>query len=165
MAKAKKSETASGEASEKPAAAAKSAKKATKSAAAAPAGEAKAAAPAKGAKKAAKPAAAAPSGPASQPLIDTNLAAQAAAAMVLNRGAVGGAGQQNQPAAPKESAAFKALKQGLNKPAGLGNIPGGSFQPKKGVGNQPFGGPKQVGHNQTFGADINRTGVPRRTSG
>ena len=31
--------------------------------------------------------------------------------------------------------------------------------------NVPFTGGKQVGHNQTFGADITRTGVPRRTGG
>jgi hypothetical protein len=29
---------------------------------------------------------------------------------------------------------------------------------------QPFGR-KQVGHNQTFGGDLTRSGVPRRTSG
>ena len=31
--------------------------------------------------------------------------------------------------------------------------------------NLPFGGGKQVGHNQTFGADVTRSGVPRRTAG
>jgi hypothetical protein len=28
-----------------------------------------------------------------------------------------------------------------------------------------MGGRKQIGHNQTFGADVNRAGVPRRTGG
>ena len=36
-------------------------------------------------------------------------------------------------------------------------------------GNQPFAGPRSfgggTGRNQTFGADVNRSGVPRRTSG
>ena len=31
--------------------------------------------------------------------------------------------------------------------------------------NLPMGGGKQVGRNQTFGADVNRAGVPRRTGG
>ena len=45
----------------------------------------------------------------------------------------------------------------------LGNILGQTSQYKK--SNQPLGGPKQVGRNQTFGADVNRSGVPRRTPG
>ena len=103
------------------------------------------------------------------PAIDTNLAASAAAAMILNRAAGGGASptpsggmaQQSR----KESAGFKQLKQNLAKPSGTG--PGGilsnpSLQKKS---SQPFGGPQQKGHNQTFGADVNRTGVPRRTGG
>lgn len=31
--------------------------------------------------------------------------------------------------------------------------------------SQAFGFGKQVGHNQTFGADVNRRSVPRRTAG
>ena len=123
-------------------------------AAAAPAKKSTAAAPA-----AKKPATGAP---ATSPMIDTNLAANAAAAMIAAKGAGGGAQQQGPK---KESGAFKQLKAGLNKPAN--SSLGGAFsvpqQSKKSP--TPFGGAKQVGHNQTFGADVNRTGVPRRTPG
>ena len=131
-----------------------------------PAAAEKKAAPAKKAPAAAKkPAAPAAGG---TPQIDTNLAASAAAAMVLNR-ATGGTGSggaaSGQPAAKKESAGFKNLKDSLAKPAsqGLGGILGTGGQQKK--SNLPFGGGKQVGRNQTFGADVNRAGVPRRTGG
>ena len=102
------------------------------------------------------------------PLIDTNLAASAAAAMIGNRAAAGGAtgaqGGADQPA-KKESAAFKSLKDSLSKPAsqGLGGNFGNIGAQKK--SGQNFGGGKQVGRNQTFGADVNRAGVPRRTGG
>lgn len=100
--------------------------------------------------------------PAASPLIDTSMAANAAAAMIAGKVQLpsGGTG-----AARKESAAFKQLKAGLNKPA-AGAL-GGAFTPqgqqKKSI--VPLGGPRQVGHNQTFGADVNRAGVPRRTPG
>jgi hypothetical protein len=103
------------------------------------------------------------------PMIDTDLAAQTAAAMVANRAAIG----TSQPAGSQkqESSSFKSLKESLNKPSagGLGGILG------TGTGNKKFspgfGGPKQGGpgagggRNQTFGADVNRSGVPRRTGG
>jgi hypothetical protein len=146
MAKAsKKSET-------KPAAKAESKPKAAKSTAP----KAKA--------QAAKKSAAAGGAPAQAPLIDTNLAASAAAAMILNRAATNPA-SSGQPAAKKESASFKNLKDSLSKPAsaGLGGAFGNIAGQKK--SNQPLGGGKQVGRNQTFGADVNRTGVPRRTGG
>jgi hypothetical protein len=149
MAKAKKSEKP--EAETKPAAAAKK-----------PAASAARGKPAAGAKKSGATAAGAPQAP----QIDTNLAASAAASMILNRAATGGAASAgaNQPA-KKESASFKNLKDSLNKPASQGI--GGNFgnigaQKKTG---QNFGGGKQVGRNQTFGADVNRAGVPRRTGG
>ena len=94
------------------------------------------------------------------PLIDTNLAASAAAALVGRKVSLNG------PAAPKqESAAFKQLKQNVSKPhvQGLSNILDTTDQNKK--PNVPFGGGKQVAHNQTFGADVTRSGVPRRTPG
>ncbi len=101
------------------------------------------------------------------PLIDTGLAAQSAAAMVANRGAAGRAGAAGQGSGqPAESSSFKNFKDSLNKPSGgsLGSFIG------SGGGNKKFaqqtGGPKQMGgRNQTFGADVNRTGVPRRTGG
>ena len=98
----------------------------------------------------------------SSSIVDTNLAAAAAAAMVGNK-AGGASGQGGAPR--KESAGFKQMKAGLNKPASsvMGNLLDNTGGQKK--TNQPFTGFKQVGRNQTFGADVNRTGVPRRTSG
>ena len=127
------------------------------------ASEKKSAAPAKAAAK--KPAAAKKSakptgGATDMPSIDTNLAAQSAASMVANRDKLPTAGGEKA-----ESASFKQFKQNLNKPAAHG--PASFLQnsaPQK-KSNLPFGARKQVGHNQTFGADVNRTGVPRRTGG
>jgi hypothetical protein len=98
------------------------------------------------------------------PLIDTNLAASAAAAMILNRAGTAPAAS-GQPVAKKESSSFKNLKDSLNKPASqtLGGTFGNIAGQKK--SNLPMGGGKQVGRNQTFGADVNRAGVPRRTGG
>ena len=157
MAKAKKQETSA-------APAAGGAKKST---------GAKAKAPAKAAAKGAanKPA---PTAAPGVPLIDTSLAASAAAKMVLNR-AVGGAGAP--PAAAdaeaagtgtgdkRETSTFKQLKQGLSKGGsqGIGGILGGVQGGKKVT--QTFAGPNQVRRNQTFGADATRTNVPRRTGG
>ena len=64
-----------------------------------------------------------------------------------------------------EDGSFKQLKESLLKPTVQG--PGGLLTPQvqhKKI-NTGFGGRNQVGHNQTFGADVNRSGVPRRTSG
>jgi hypothetical protein len=113
------------------------------------------------------------------PLIDTSLAAQAAAKMVLHRAtgtspAASGAGAATpQPQADagakepekRETSTFKQLKQGLSKSGSqnlggvLGEVQGGRKS------NQPFGGGNQNVRNQTFGADVNRSGVPRRTGG
>jgi hypothetical protein len=98
------------------------------------------------------------------PLVDTTLAAQSAAkrlAAGLGTGPAGGA-----PVAP--SAAFKHLKASVNKPglAGLDSVldkTAGPGQNKSNLPSHNFG--KQTGRNQTFGADVNRTGVPRRTGG
>lgn len=111
------------------------------------------------AKKAIAKAAAAPS----SPLVDTSLAAQNAAKLVAQRGALGDAreGEQRQP----ESSAFKQLKENLNKPHS--QAPASFLQktaPHKKM-NLPFGSLNQVGKGQTFGADVNRSGVPRRTGG
>jgi hypothetical protein len=99
----------------------------------------------------------------SAPVIDTAAAAAAAAALVA--GGITTPSPEAATAPRKESSMFKQIKQGMaNKPA-LGGIldKGGSASKKSG---SPFGhGYKQVGHNQTFGADVNRTGVPRRTGG
>ena len=121
------------------------------------------------------------------PLIDTSLAAAAAATFVMNRALLGSSppaaatppantGTPDEPAAEadpaakpeekRESSAFKQLKAGLNKPTsqGLGGLLGNVNQGKK--GNSGFGGGnQQAGRNQTFGADVNRAGIPRRTGG
>jgi hypothetical protein len=63
------------------------------------------------------------------------------------------------------SGLIKHLKESLNKPAtsGPADFLHNTSPNKK--SNLPFGGRNQVGHNQTFGADVNRSGVPRRTGG
>jgi hypothetical protein len=122
------------------------------------------------------------------PLIDTSLAASAAASMVIHRaGGAGGPGGASSgtgtgpgsptPPAPataegagdagdkRETSTFKQLKQSLNKPTsqGLAGILGNSQAGKKST--QTFSGPNQVRRNQTFGADASRTNLPRRTGG
>ncbi len=102
--------------------------------------------------------------PAGNPLVDTNLAAQAAAKRV-----VAGLGPTMAGSAVpvRESAAFKHLKDSLSKPAssGLAGMLDKTAGPSQKQSNTPFHGGKQLGRNQTFGADVNRTGVPRRTGG
>lgn len=127
----------------------------------------------------------APASPAGVPLIDTSLAAATAAQFVMNRAMLGGTPRAGsapeahaaanasdddaagaKPEEKRESSTFKQLKAGLNKPAGggLGGIIGNMNAGKK--GNTGFGGGnQQAGRNQTFGADVNRAGVPRRTGG
>ncbi len=118
------------------------------------------------AKKAvAKPATKAASTAAGFPSIDTSLAAENAAKQL-----VAGLGKKNAAegsGSKPESSMFKQLKSGLNKPSGMSNMLDKTHGPASNShkSNQPFGGNKQVGHNQTFGADVNRTGVPRRTGG
>jgi hypothetical protein len=146
-----------------PKAAASSAPKVTAKAAAAPAVKAAAAAPAKKAVVGKK---GAPGTPAvGMPLIDTNLAAQNAASMLLNRSTLEHAEAAAESAEPaKESAAFKNLKDQLAKPkpTGLAGLFGPSGGAKKDGGH--FNVQQQKGHNQTFGG-MNKTGVPRRTNG
>jgi hypothetical protein len=137
------------------------AKKAEKPARKAPTAKTESPAPA-----AAKKSAASSAAPANAPKVDTTLAANTAAALIANQAAKsGGSGSAAQQSPKKESAAFKQLKAGLNKPAAgaMGGAFGIAGQQKK--SNLPHHGGKQVGRNQTFGADVNRTGVPRRTPG
>lgn len=92
----------------------------------------------------------------SAPLIDTNLAAAAAARLLANRNATA--------QARGDSALLNQVKQANKPSAALSSILGtGSDALKKAAGHSEFN--KQVGRNQTYGADVNRTGVPRRTSG
>jgi hypothetical protein len=135
-------------------------KPAAKKASGATAGKpsAKKAEPSAGAKK--------PSPPMTPSLIDTNLAAQSAAQMLVAGVNLRTLKGNTNPSAnkPAESSMFKQLKAGANKPhsttmSNLLDKTHGPGTPK----NQPFS--KQVGHNQVNPADVNRTGVPRRTSG
>jgi hypothetical protein len=98
------------------------------------------------------------------PLVDTDLAAAAAAKRVAaGLGPAGGG--SNLPV--RESSAFKSMKDGLSKPAlgGLAGILDKTAGPSQKQSNAPFHSGKQTGRNQVFGADVNRTGVPRRTGG
>jgi hypothetical protein len=150
-------------------AAAKPAKAPAKKAAADAAAPAASARPAAAAKKSAPATkAAAKSGaPAPVPLIDTGLAAAAAAAMVAHRSVLGSGGSSaaSSSGPSKESSTFRQLKENLANPAGntLGGLIGtGPVQQKKA---QSHGPDRQVGRNQTFGADVSRASVPRRTGG
>jgi hypothetical protein len=101
--------------------------------------------------------------PGGQPLVDTNLAAEAAAKRVA-AGFGPAKGISSSPFA--QSASFKHMKDSLNKPtAGLAGILDKTAGPIQKQPNAPFHGGKQTGRNQVFGADVNRTGVPRRTGG
>ena len=97
---------------------------------------------------------------AGNPMVDTNLAAESAARMLLGKSTTGSEATQRK----KESSMFKNMKQSLNKPhlAGLDSVIGGPAQQKS---NLPHNLQQQKGHNQTFNADVTRTGVPRRTPG
>lgn len=104
-----------------------------------------------------------PSAALDAPLIDTSLAAENAAKMLMAglskpQPAAGGTG------AKQESAMFKQLKAGLKKPAAttMSNLLGKQHGPEL---TKSHANMKQVGHNQTFGADVTRSGVPRRTPG
>jgi DnaK suppressor protein len=149
--------TAKTPATSKPAVAAAAPAPAKAAAATSKASPAKATAPKKPAAK--KIAAAATTG---MPMIDTNLAAQNAAAMLLNRPVLENAGDAT--AVQKESSTFKNLKEQLAhpKPTGLGNLFGPAGDSKKSGGH--FSTHQDKGHNQTFGG-LNKTGVPRRTNG
>jgi hypothetical protein len=94
------------------------------------------------------------------PLIDTSLAASAAARML----AAGFPSKADGGKARQESSMFKQLKAGLNKPhsAAMSNVLDKS-NIHDATKQHQFS--KQVGHNQTFGTDATRSGVPRRTPG
>jgi len=77
------------------------------------------------------------------------------------------AGRKSGDASKKSGGLIEQLKSDLNKQsggAGVGNLLDKSAGPGAKRPNLPFGG-QQRGHNQTFGADVNRAGVPRRTGG
>jgi len=106
----------------------------------------------------------APAASGQRPVVDTSIAAQLAARMVAARAA--GLGTV-PPSGGHETSAFKQMKEHLAKPhlAGVNSFLNSTAAP--GTQKLPLshGINKQVGHNQTFGADATRTGIPRRTSG
>jgi hypothetical protein len=102
--------------------------------------------------------------PAGGIFVDTALAAESAARLLAAHVPI-------KPAADAqphtESSLFKQLKSGLANPAGqtMSNLldkHGDSAHKRSAT---PFGKGPQLGRNQTFGADVNRAGVPRRTGG
>lgn len=115
-------------------------------------------------KAVAKKAAPKPAAPNASPLIDTNLAAQNAARMLTARAS--GSAPSSQEG-KKETSTFKQMKESFAKPhaASMNSLLNNTVSPGAKKSAQPFAGGKQVGHNQTFGADVTRTGVPRRTGG
>ncbi|MBC7784547.1 MAG: hypothetical protein H7144_11980 [Burkholderiales bacterium] len=93
-------------------------------------------------------------------MIDTNQAAHSAAAFLAARVKP----SQGGASAKQESVHFQKLKAGLGQSPLSANSPvGGSL--KSGKPTKGPGFTQQIGHNQTFGANASRTGVPRRTSG
>lgn len=111
------------------------------------------------AKSAGKPAAQ-PAPP--PPLVDTSLAAEAAARMLLARAKSEPADEQK-----KGGSLIEQLKADLNRPHSttVANLLDKSAGPANKRPNLPTGPLNQRGHNQTFGADVNRVNVPRRTGG
>jgi len=96
--------------------------------------------------------------------IDTNFAVEAAAALISSRNAKGA----NKAGPKKESLEFRLLKEGINDPgtASIDSMLDKTDGTATKRSNAPFQENKaQVGHNQTFGPDATRTGVPRRTGG
>ena len=140
----------------------KTEKEVTPKADAAPAAKA----PAKSAVKAKAAAkSAAPAVPSAPPMVDTRLAAQAAAKMLAARatGVVNTTSGGNK----KETSTFKQMKESLANPhsTSVGNMLNNlaSNDPKK--SNQHSHSNRQQGHNQTFGSDASKAFVPRRTGG
>jgi hypothetical protein len=98
-------------------------------------------------------------------LINTSLAAETAARMVAHGSTAPSSTASSSAGEQSESAAFKKLKESIGKPSsqGVASFLQNSAPVKK--SGQPFGKQNQTGRNQTFGADVNRSGVPRRTGG
>jgi hypothetical protein len=97
------------------------------------------------------------------PVVNPSQAAVAAAAMVGNKVQLPDTSSQDVP----QTASFRALKDSLNKPHSqtIGGILDKFSSPGQKKSASPFAANKQVGHSQTFGADVSRKNVPRRTGG
>ncbi len=98
------------------------------------------------------------------PMVDTSFAAEAAARMLSARAKLGSAPPTAGPNAPRESGAFKQMKENLNKPAagGISSAMGNTFGPNK--TNLPNPDKGHVVRDQTT-SNVNRINVPRRTGG
>jgi hypothetical protein len=93
------------------------------------------------------------------PMIDTNLAAQSAAQMLIARSKGGGGVSQG-------GSMIEQIKSDMNK--GHGSTVAGVLDkggPLNKRPNQTSNPMNQRGHNQTFGSDASRANVPRRTPG
>ncbi|MBV8781628.1 MAG: hypothetical protein JO353_09540 [Phycisphaerae bacterium] len=105
----------------------------------------------------------------SAPMVDTNLAAAAAARLLVAKLPTRSEGTSGEGAgASRESSMFKQMKSGLAKPASqtMSNLLDKHAGPMGKSSHEGFGSKgQQLGKNQTFGADVNRSGVPRRTGG
>jgi hypothetical protein len=99
----------------------------------------------------------------SAPAINTAHAAESAAKLVAAKVAVGTASATGG----RESSGFKNLKDSLANPTSntVANFLDKSAGPGQKKSSLPHYGGKQVGRNQTFGADVSRSSVPRRTGG
>jgi hypothetical protein len=110
-----------------------------------------------------KPERKSPVAPHSAPLIDPSQSAAAAAALVGRKIAA-----PTSSAGPKtESTSFRNLKDSLSKSHSQtigGVLDKVAPNTQKWTGGHQGAG-KQVGHNQTVGADVARRNVPRRTAG
>jgi hypothetical protein len=97
------------------------------------------------------------------PSFDATFAIEAAAAMV------GGRSSKSTPKpVRKESLEFRLLKEEINEPGmlSLDQLLDKTDNTVSKRSHKPLEhNNRQVGHNQTFGADVNRSGVPRRTGG
>jgi hypothetical protein len=98
------------------------------------------------------------------PMVDTSFAAEAAARMLTARAKLGNNPQSAQTVAPRESGAFKQMKENLSKPAagGISSAMGNTFGPNK--TNLPNPDKGHVVRDQTT-SNVNRVNVPRRTGG
>jgi len=119
-------------------------------------------APAKKRATRSKKTAAAPA-PAATPLIDTGLAAESAARMLLARQKLHIDQQKVAQTMGKETPTFKQLKETLTNPAAsVSSAMGSTFGEQK--SNLPIPSNNQVAHNQTT-SGVGRVNVPRRTAG
>ena len=98
-------------------------------------------------------------------IVDTSLAAEAAARMVAARGS-GKLGTATGAAKP-ETSMFRQLKENVAKPhlAGVDTLLSNTTPPGARPANLPTPGDKPAGHHQTLSTEASRRNIPRRTAG